>query len=781
VLTIALVPCLLFLTVGATAAGYLIVDAAKTRNYYTLATDAQRAAVPLIDSLQEERRLTLRSLASFGTYRADLARQRKRTDALTGKVRTTLTELSSSAPASVRKDIAQFTTLMTGLPAQRGLVDEGSVSIIDSFDYYTQITDVFVRGTKGLAQFAPGAETAYQQMVVAPLLNAMELMRRSDALAAAYLVGNGITDADFRVYQGLVSAYHLELYGTIPQATATVQEAYGRLVSSTAWQRVSQVEDTLSRGVKDLPITEDLWRGAAADVSSGLLNLLVTQNREITAQAQDSADATLLRTIIAAALVLLLAATAIVVTVRLSRRLIARLTRLRRETLELADTRLPKLVERVQTGDDVRVDDEVALRGYGGDEIGGVAEAFNKAQLTAVSAALREAKTREGTKTVFLNIARRSQAIVHRQLTVLDDAERRQEDPEQLAILFQLDHLSTRARRNAENLIILGGGQPGRRWRNPVSLTEIVRGASTETEHFARVKVAKLPRVAVTGQAVGDVVHLLAELIDNATSYSSPETRVDVRGNVVAKGVVLEVEDQGLGIEPERAEELNEVLANPPDFGIMALSEEPRLGLFVVARLAARHDISVSLRESAYGGTRAVVLIKSELLDSAPPTDTAPQEPVEEVLPPEPAPEPAPSVEEDAAPANGSSNRAVTWLPALSSLPPIPYVPAQPGEDLFRPRRPVEDTDEVPHGTHARREEETTILPIIDPGSGSEPAGFAADQPPLPRRRRQHNLAPQLRAETDDEWADPAADSPEQARDRLAAFQRGTRRARDDD
>ena len=737
-LTIALVPCLLFLSVGAVGAGYFIVDAAKTRDYYTLATEAQRAAVPLIDALQEERRLTLRWLASFGTYRAELSAQRAKTDALTGEVRAQLAELAGNAPDSVGKDIRQFTALMAGLPAQRELVDVGSVSIIDSFDYYTQITDVFVRGTKGLAQFAPGAETAYQQMVVAPLLNAMELMRRSDALAGAYLVGSGITDADFHVYQGLVSAYHLELYGTIPQATATVQQRYAALVSGTAWQRLTQVEDALSRGEKALPISEDLWRGAARDVSAGLLDLLVTQNREITAQALDSVDATLARSIIAAALVLLLAAVAIVVAIRLSRRLIARLTRLRRETLELAENQLPELVERVRTGADVRVDDEVALRDYGRDEIGGVADAFNKAQLTAVSAAVQEAKTREGTKAVFLNIARRSQAIVHRQLTVLDDAERQQEDPEQLAILFQLDHLSTRARRNAENLIILGGGAPGRRWRNPVNLTEIVRGASTETEHFARVRMTRLPRVAVNGPAVGDVVHLLAELIDNATAFSPPDTMVDVRGNVVAKGVVLEVADQGLGIEAERVDELNELLRNPPDFGIMALSTEPRLGLFVVARLAARHGISVSLRESAYGGTNAVVLIKSELLDSTP------------------------------------------GLPSFGSLPAIPFVPAQPGEDLFRPRRAADDAaDAAPRGAHARDEEVTTILPIIEPGS--EPAALSGDQQPLPRRRRQQNLVPRLRAETEDEWTDPSADSPELARDRLAAFQRGTRLARDDE
>jgi len=795
VLTIALVPCFVFLLAGVAGAGYLIYDAAKTRSYYNLASQTQDTALPLILSLQEERRLTLRRLASFGTFQSDLIKRRAKTDAVVGQVDSKLVELADIAPDSVQRDISEFSALMTKLPEMRARVDGGQVGVSESFSFYNQIIDQFIQGSQGLALFAPDAQTSYAQLVVAPLLTGADLMQRSDALAAANVVGGGLTDIDFRTYQGQVSAYHLQLDESIPLANQDVQDQYAALRKSPAWQRLVSVENTLVQGKTELPVSEDLWRAAAADVGGGLMKMLSTQNDRTNAEALAKVDNMLIRAIIAGLLVLLVAAAVFVIALRLSRRLIERLTRLRHEALDLAEHKLPELVEKVRAGADVHVDDSLKLLDHGRDEIGEVAEAFNKAQQTAVSAAVQEAKTREGTNKVFLNIAHRSQVIVHRQLKVLDEAERGQEDPEQLEMLFQLDHLSTRARRNAENLIILGGGQPGRRWRNPVSLTELARGAAAETEHFERVKIAKLPPRAVNGPVVGDLVHLLAELIDNATSFSPPESRVEVRGNIVGRGVVLEIEDQGLGIEPAQIGEFNAMLASPPDFGIMALSAEPRLGLFVVARLAARHGIAVSLRESAYGGTRAIVLVRAELLGEVP----------------EPGQHTGPSV----------VPKATVKLPIqVTDLPPLPMVEARPGEDLFRPQRPVDrqangHTNGHGNGAHARPEPPTITarpapstpstpsrpsmppvptvssmpsLPNLPPLPSApprppQPAGQrTGERPPLPQRRRQQNLAPQLRAEPAATWPDELSreESADQARSRLSAFQRGTRQGREE-
>lgn len=836
VLTLALVPSIVFLIAGVLGAGYLVVDAARTKNYFQLAATGQNQVLPLIVSLQEERRLTLRRLASYGTFQSDLFKARKATDALKGQATTALADLSAVAPESVNKNIREFSALMGELPALRARVDGGQVGIAESFGLYNDIIDQFISGAKGLAQFAPDAETAYLQGIVAPLLESADLMQRSDALAAADLVGGGLTETDFSAYQGQVGSYHLQLNQTVPLSTPEVQAQFRKLTGSPAWLRLMSVEEVLLRGDTNIPISEDLWRGAAADVSKALTVMLQTQSRHTSSLALSRVNGTLTQSIIGGVVVLVLVLAVFVFALRLSRRLIERLVRLRTETLDLADHRLPALVERVRTGADVQVDEAVRLRDYGGDEIGEVANAFNKAQQTAVAAAVQEAKTREGTNKVFLNIAHRSQVIVHRQLKTLDEAERKQEDPEQLEMLFQLDHLTTRQRRNAENLIILGGGQPGRKWRNPVSLAEVARGAAAETEDFARVKIAKLPPRKVIGPVVGDLVHLLAELIDNATTFSPPGSRVEVRGNIVGRGVVVEIEDQGLGIEADRIDDLNNMLANPPDFGIMALSAEPRLGLFVVARLAARHGVAVSLRESAYGGTRAIVLVRNELLGPDAESPDLPGGDARQVPPETPAERtdnhlPVVTAVDTAAPGT-TIKLSIPGAVNLPDLPPLPMVEARPGEDLFRPQRPVEDDSEpslpvrrprppeAPRPEAQRQEaqrpetprretpaqpqqaaEQAPSTPPATP-EPAEPAPLDAEtrqfpsaqppqqpefaqtaRPPLPQRRRQQNLAPQLREEPSWPQAPQSSEhnreeTPDQARSRLAAFQAGTRRGR---
>ena len=218
VLTIALVPCFVFLLAGVAGAGYLIYDAAKTRSYFNLASQTQDSALPLILSLQEERRLTLRRLASFGTFQSELIKQRAKTDAVVGQVNAKLGELADIAPDSVRRDIAEFSTLMAKLPEVRARVDGGQVGVSESFAFYNQIVDQFVQGSQGLALFAPDAQTSYAQLVGAPLLTGADLMQRADALAAANVVGGGLTDLDFRTFQGQVSAYHLQLDAAIPLA-----------------------------------------------------------------------------------------------------------------------------------------------------------------------------------------------------------------------------------------------------------------------------------------------------------------------------------------------------------------------------------------------------------------------------------------------------------------------------------------------------------------------------------------------------------------------------------
>ncbi|WP_051110266.1 sensor histidine kinase, partial [Saccharomonospora halophila] len=615
ILAIAFVPSVVFLLAGSAISGYLIYDAVQVRSFATNVHDAAEPAGRFFAAVRAERRLTLQEIAGSRSLGAQLQKSRAATDTTAQRQAQALNDVTGSAPESVVESIEATFRQVQRLPGFRQRVDNGAVTLQEAYEYYNGIIDEYVHGLNSVARETPSAETAYMRLMAMPLFTASDSMSRGDALAASGLSGGGLTEEEFRSYISEVGAYHSALEQAVPEMIPQVRGQYDQLVSSEAWDTLLTVENAFLRGNQNnLPVPEAQWREAASEVSGTLWALYVQQSTDATNLAVDEADETLATSIAAGVAVLLISAAAFFFSWRLSNQLIYRLTTLRAETLDIAEDQMPRLVERVRGGDQVDLSSEMSYLEYGQDEIGQVADAFNKAQQTAVAAAVDEAKTREGTQRVFLNIAHRSQVIVHRQLQALDAAERKQEDPDQLDMLFRLDHLSTRARRNAENLIIMGGEQPGRQFRNPVAITDLVRGAVAETEDYKRVTMGKLPATAVAGPVVGDLVHLLAELIDNATSFSPPQSRVEVRGELVGRGAVVEVEDQGIGLEQEELDRLNETLRNPPDFSFMALSEEPRLGLFVVARLAAKHGLTVTLRESAYGGTRAIVLVRTDLL-----------------------------------------------------------------------------------------------------------------------------------------------------------------------
>ena len=459
------------------------------------------------------------------------------------------------------------------------------------------------------------------------------------------------------------------------------------------------------------------------------------------------------RSVLLGSLVLVLAVGAFVTAIVLANGLVRLLRRLREKTLELAGETLPSMVARIADGELVDPESEMAMLDHGSDEIGQVAEAFNTAQRTAVAAAVTEARIRGGINKVFLDIAHRSQLVVHRQLELLDVAEAKQSDPEHLELLFQLDHLATRARRNAENLLILGGGQPGRKWRRPAPLEDIVRSAVSETEHFARVSTVRLPGVQVQGAVVGDLIHLLAELVDNATAFSPPDAAVTMRGNLVGKGVVIEVEDQGLGIEHAERERLNETLRNPPDFQAMALSGQRQLGLFVVGQLAQRHGIAVSLLESAYGGTKAIVLIPSGVVEADGTVDG-----------------------DSPAPRQSGRHEQPRGIPAEMAQAQVPRPRGR--EDTGRRGRSAAEPI-APSPSPSVMQASAASLAPWDTPPGPAPGQASRNRTALPRRERMANLAPELRREAKAAHSTRPrrSRSPEEARGSMAAFQRGTRLA----
>jgi signal transduction histidine kinase len=347
----------------------------------------------------------------------------------------------------------------------------------------------------------------------------------------------------------------------------------------------------------------DLERAVAVRLASDVAD--VSQAGKVAADRAAVTSTTIIAVVLALTIAL---------SVLMARSMVRPLGVLRQAANDVAERQLPGVVDRLRRERDAEPDpaSETAPIGITStDEIGQVARAFDSVHQVAVKIATDQAMLRRDVADMFLNLARRSQSLVDRQLELIDDLEQSEPDPKALDDLFHLDHLATRMRRNAENLIVLSGAEPPRRWVEPIPLGDVVRGASAEVEGYTRVVVQRIQGLGISGQAASDVIHLLAELLENAAAFSPPETIVTVSAHPAAAGHVLEIEDRGIGIQPGDLEEINRRLEQSP--GVDA-SLSRRMGLFVVGRLAARYGIKVRLRASFYGGVTAMVLLPSEIL-----------------------------------------------------------------------------------------------------------------------------------------------------------------------
>ncbi|MFD5801155.1 sensor histidine kinase [Streptomyces sp. NPDC127020] len=392
---------------------------------------------------------------------------------------------------------------------------------------------------------------------------------------------------------------------------------------------------------------------------------------------------------------------------------------------------------------------------------------------------------------VFVNLARRLQSLVHREISILDELENEIEDPDLLKGLFHVDHLATRIRRHAENLAVLGGAVSRRQWSNPVDMTEVLRSAIAEVEQYSRVRLVPPIDGTLRGHAVADVIHLLAELVENATLFSAPQTQVLMRASLVTSGLAVEVEDRGLGMPTAEQARMNALLADPDQVNVAHLLADGRIGLFVVSQLAKRHGITVRLQTNIYGGVQAVLVVPQALLGTEPgrlpggtarPAEAAAAEPVPVPAPRQQPPPMAPAPTVPAAPAT----------PAAGPTPAVPaaVAPATTAPAVPRPARgrPAAEGEPLPlpvRGTRQNRPTPAAAVPGVRPDERGVIAEHAATppvprhsavrgtmgKPQLPRRRAQEHLAPQLRG-------GPAPrQEPEQYTGHdpglMAAFQRG--------
>ncbi|MFJ2890363.1 nitrate- and nitrite sensing domain-containing protein [Streptomyces sp. NPDC087305] len=628
-ITLAVVPATALVLLWVSGS-YALFDQWNDSNDVGQAAKTTYALQPAVGEFQKERQLTVSMLASHGSPAA-LAAQRRRTDAVLAGFRKADAASRGAGSAQYQAQLATVRKRLTALTTERTAVDDGRTSRQQAYAVYSDAVSSALNLFGMLSTDSGDAATA------ADAGHALAFLRGAEALSQEEAILNGVAGSrklSVQERSALAAAQAVRVSVLTnevePYLPAALGAELGRTMGGQDWAAMTAFEKTVAAapaahdgtiGVPAVPAA----RAAAPGRVSGAVQAV--EGQFLGKVTQDSAHRThqvLVKALLGSALALVAVLAVAVLSLRITRSLIGRMSGLRTATLELAEERLPELIARLRTEGKRADADDLPELDYGTDELGKVADAFNTAQRTAVSVALEQAALREGARLVFHNMSRRIQLLVHRQLTVIDSMERKEQDPQLLSDLYRVDHLATRMRRNAESLTVLSGAAPRRRWKQSVPLADLLRSAVSEIEGYTRVVVEPLPPIAVLGPAVGDTIHLMAELIENGVTFSPPHTEVRVRALPVAQGYAVEVEDRGLGLSADEYAAANELLHHPKDFSFTTLGEDPRLGLFTVGHLAQRHGVTASLQASSYGGSLAVVVLPHALTepsaDAVPPT-----------------------------------------------------------------------------------------------------------------------------------------------------------------
>ncbi|MBT2386029.1 nitrate- and nitrite sensing domain-containing protein [Streptomyces sp. ISL-11] len=747
-------------------------------------------AEDMVRALQKERRQTLVYLAdprrsdALAALRGQQGATDKMVETFRGRARGDVRDDMSSEAADRFTGIEKS---LDDLESLRRRVEEDTISRRGAFEAYNELVEPYYAFLDSLSALQD-ADMDKQGRALVGLARAREALSREDALLAAALTSGTLSRQELRTVSDRVAErqvlYRVSL-GVLPATERDTFEDYWRGADAQTLRTAEDAVVLAAPGRAAHAIDAQRWQTAAGTVLDGLAKRNNEAGDHYADRVEPVAIGVLTKAAVAGVLGLAALVCSLVISLRVGRGLVLDLRRLRKEAHEVSGVRLPSVMRRLAAGERVDVETEAPRHDYGPDELGQVGKALNTLQRAAVEAAVKQADMRRGVSDVFVNLARRSQVLLHRQLALLDAMERRTEDTEELADLFRLDHLTTRMRRHAEGLVILSGAAPARQWRKPVRLMDVVRGAVAEVEAYERIEVRRLPRLSVLGPAVGDLIHLLAELLENATVFSPPHTGVQVMGERVPNGFTLEIHDRGLGMAPDALLEANLRLAETPEF---ELSDTDRLGLFVVSRLAQRHGVRVSLQPSPYGGTTAVVFLPLAVLTEGPAGKGS-------------------GADEDTG--EQTAPRGVGPLSPLSALATPPGgVLRTPREDAAGPRPepcPLEDRpDDGGDAQHHQASDPLFPLPrrrapvlVSDHGRPvaprDRPEDPAAEPTPtggLPRRVRQASLAPQLRndptpahgraAAAPDPGGPEAERDADEVRARMAALQRGWQRGREE-
>jgi len=612
-----------------------VLSAIQVRGNVTQVQEAQRTkalasfsvkANELINDVQSER-LGSHSLTAshFRVPPIQVNAARPRVDAALTEFRASEAKLPGTARRALGSLLTTVDTMLGRLKAHRAAIDHRQLDLNGDVAYWDPLVSALLALDGAVGSGSKDTAVVYGTSTLVAISQAKEaLSQQTGGINRVLYLGDTSALVATRIEVGQEGAWLTQYLSTAtPAQKQYLTDAVGSATNPNSLiERVGSMRDSiLSANETGAPLNINIpdWATASQQMIAKMHEVETRVSEDLIATADQISSSAVKDSLLSSLAVALILLLSILISLLVASPMIRQLRRLREGALEVAHHRLPDVVERLHKGEPVDLDAEsFPVPATTRDEIGQLADAFGTVHQVAVRTAVEQAAMRKSIGDTFLNLARRSQALIHRQLKVIDALERKETDPDELEELFRLDHLATRMRRHAEDLIVLSGSKPARGWRRPVPIKDVIRGAVAEVEDYTRVKVLPVGGGAISGHAVGDVIHMLAELIENATSFSPPHTPVQVTGHEVSNGFAIEIEDRGLGMNPAEFKALNDRLENPPPFD---LSTSERLGLFVVGRLAERHSIKVRLRTSPYGGTMAIVLIPGPLLRA--PDDTA--------------------------------------------------------------------------------------------------------------------------------------------------------------
>ncbi|MFH8662700.1 sensor histidine kinase [Streptomyces afghaniensis] len=624
-----LVSLLALPVVAATSLGALRInqsmDDIQQLDNMKLLTDMTKQATELSAALQEERDQSAGPLAHGGKATDFTVKGlREKTDRAMKNFLDSSEEIDGASKDGNLKGVREYLVQLAGELGDLEQIRKGAYASegnsTQTIEAYHRLIENLIDLSQDMAEATSNPDMIQRTRALAAFSSAKEYSSIQRAALAAALPASNTTTGKLSPNDRLYAESALESQNSEIRSFKSI---YGE---DSAAELLKPIEDGGNSTIK----ATDTYAGRALVSASGLAqqdkrsyrdwlddsstkiqqmkNIEHTLLEEMEQKARELRSATERDAIISGALILIVLGVSLVGAFVVARSMIRSLRRLEETATKVASDRLPELVKQLSESDPQDVDTSVESVGvHSRDEIGRVAAAFDDVHREAVRLAAEQALLRGNVNAMFTNLSRRSQGLIQRQLSLISELESREADPDQLSSLFKLDHLATRMRRNGENLLVLAGEEPGRRWTRPVPLVDVLRAAASEVEQYERIELAAVPTTEVAGRVVNDLVHLLAELLENATSFSSPQTKVKVTGHALPDGrVLIEIHDTGIGLSPEDLAAINERLASPPTVDV---SVSRRMGLFVVGRLSQRHGIRIQLRPSDSGGTTALVML----------------------------------------------------------------------------------------------------------------------------------------------------------------------------